>query len=554
MSPSLRPYLVHFLLLLSAMVGVFFLFTYAGKHWAFAWAESPAREKGVVGQREAGSPSVASETADEPAVKPIETTGSGGWMGEMLANWLKYQEDLTHRGAISNEALLTFRDKAAYDKFLADAAAAGLKVKGMDPDSLVVRVGYDKSSDLKKYLGDHADEGTKVAANYMVAPPEVPSAADRSNSNNVPFGSSGLDYIGVSNNANYGKGVKIAVLDNAVSPESVFGNRLTSKQLAEQASADISHGTAVASIAGGINGVAPGSSLLSMAVVGADGMSDSFTLGLGIRAAADAGARILNISLGSYGDSSYLAESVAYAQQLGAVIVASNGNDGYTNSTYPARYEGVIGVGAIDVYGQVVSFSNASQNYGLTAPGLEVTAAVPGEQFEAFSGTSAAAPFVTGAIASVMSAYPGMSARDAADLLITYANDGGAAGVDADYGYGIINVDRVLHRGVPNRNDLAVTANYFDLNASVGPTMQYVVQNQGTTLGVNWQLETSTGGQNQIWTLPLLQPNAVTSISVPVNAADLPAGVQFGSRLIVPQGTTDLNPQNNGRVTRVQTK
>ena len=147
-----------------------------------------------------------------------------------------------------------------------------------------------------------------------------------------------------------------------------------------------------------------------------------------------------------------------------------------------------------------------------------------------------------------------MSARDAADLLITYANDGGAAGVDADYGYGIINVDRVLHRGVPNRNDLAVTANYFDLNASVGPTMQYVVQNQGTTLGVNWQLETSTGGQNQIWTLPLLQPNAVTSISVPVNAADLPAGVQFGSRLIVPQGTTDLNPQNNGRVTRVQTK
>jgi len=554
MSPSLRPYLVPFLLFLSAMVGVYFLFSYAGKHWAFAWSEAPAKENGAVGQREAGPPSVVSETPDESAEKPIKTSGSGGWLGERLDNWLKYLEDLTRRGAISNEALLTFRDKSAFEKFLAEADAAGLRVKGSDADNLVVRVGFDKSSDLKKYLGDHADEGTKVAANYMVAPPEVPSAADRSNSNNVPFGNSGLEFIGVSNNANYGKGVKIAVLDSAVSPESVFGNRLTSKQLAEQAAADISHGTAVASIAGGINGVAPGSTLLSMAVVGADGMSDSFTLGLGIRAAADAGARVLNVSLGSYGDSSYLAESVAYAQKLGAVIVASNGNDGYTNSTYPARYEGVIGVGAIDVYGQVVSFSNASQNYGLTAPGLEITAAVPGDQYEAFSGTSAAAPFVTGAIASVMSAYPGISARDAADLLITYANDGGAAGVDADYGYGVINVDRVLNRGVPNRNDLAVTANYFDLNASGGPTMQYAVQNQGTTLGVNWQLETSTGGQNQIWTLPLLQPNAVTSISVPVNAADLPAGVQFGSRLIVPQGTTDLNPQNNGRVTRVQTK
>ena len=554
MPSPLRPYLVPLLLVLSAILGVYGLFSYAGKNWEFSWSESPAREKDLTGPRAAGTPVMASEKTAEPVVKSQEATSPSGWMTEMLANWLKYQEDLTHKGAIPSEALLTFRDKAAYDKFLADAAAAGLKVKGTDPDSLAVRVGYDKSSDLKKYLGDHADEGTKVAANYTVAPPEVPTAADRSNSNNVPFGSSGLDFIGVSNNANYGKGVKIAVLDSAVSPESVFGNRLTSKQLAEQASADISHGTAVASIAGGINGVAPGSSLLSMAVVGADGMSDSFTLGLGIRAAADAGARVLNISLGSYGDSSYLAESVAYAQKMGAVIVASNGNDGYTNSTYPARYEGVIGVGAIDVYGQVVSFSNASQNYGLTAPGLEITAAVPGDQYEAFSGTSAAAPFVTGAIASVMSAYPGMSARDAADLLITYANDGGAAGVDADYGYGILNVDRVLNRGVPNRNDLAVTANYFDLNASGGPTMQYVVQNQGTSLGVNWQLETSTGGQNQVWTLPLLQPNAVTSISVPVNKADLSSGVQFGSRLIVPQGITDLNLQNNGRATRVQTK
>lgn len=554
MQHPLRPYLVPLLLVLTAIAGIYGFFAYAGKHWTFSWSDPFSRNRDTVGQREFDSSAAESKVTPQPAANSPGKTGTSGWMSDLLANWMQYQEDLQRKGAIPNEALLTFRDRAAFDKFLAEAAAAGLHVKGQDSGTLAVRVGFDDPADLRKYLADHHEDGAKVAANFYVSAPEVPSPADRASSNNVPFGNSGLNSIGVSNNANFGKGVIIAVLDSAVSPESVFGNRLSSKQLAEQASPDLSHGTAVASIAGGVNGVAPGSTLLSLAVVGADGMSDSFTLGQGIRAAVDAGARVINISLGSYGDSQYLADSVAYAQTQGAVVVASNGNDGYTNSTYPARYPGVIAVGAIDVYGQVVSFSNASQNYGLTAPGLEVTAAVPGGQMEAFSGTSAAAPFVTGAIASVMSSNPGISAREATDLLLAYANDGGAPGVDADYGYGILNVDRVLNRSVPNRNDLAVTANFFDVNASGGPVMQYVVQNQGTTLGVNWQLETNTGGQDHIWNLPLLQPNSVTSISVPVNPADLPAGIQFQSRLIVPQGVTDIDPQNNGRATKVQVK
>ena len=549
-----RPYLIPVVIVSLTLLALVGVFRFIGQRWQFSWDDHSAKEPQTVSKGE-GKAKVAEEPEEITQDPTADFKGLGstrGWMADFIANWMQYVADLKNRGAIPNEALLTFHDQAAYDKFLADAAAAGLKIKGQDGKNLTLRVGYEDAADLRKYLADHPESGANVAVNYFVSAPEVPTAAERATSGNVPFGDSALAFIGAGKNANGGRGVKVAILDSAVSAESVFGQRLVSQQLAADADADLSHGTAVASIAGGANGVAPASTILSMAVVGADGMSDSFTLAQGIIAAADQGARVLNISLGSYGDSEYLAQAVAYAQGLGAVVVASSGNDGYTNSTYPARYSGVIAVGAIDAYGQLVGFSNASQNYGLTAPGLEVTASLPGEQQEAFTGTSAAAPFVTGAIASVMSAYPGMSAQDAANLLITYANDGGAAGVDADYGYGILNVQRVLNRSTPNLTDLAVTANYFDAKATGGPAVQYVVQNQGTTVGANWQLETNTGGASQTWSLPLLQPNGVTYVTVPVNAADLASGVRLQSILKAPTGVADFNLQNNGRGTLVQ--
>ena len=98
MPSPLRPYLVPLLLVLSAILGVYGLFSYAGKNWEFSWSESPAREKDLTGPRAAGTPVMASEKTAEPVVKSQEATSPSGWMTEMLANWLKYQEDLTHWG------------------------------------------------------------------------------------------------------------------------------------------------------------------------------------------------------------------------------------------------------------------------------------------------------------------------------------------------------------------------------------------------------------------------------------------------------------------------
>ncbi len=532
---------------LLALVGFFML---GQMKFEFNWSKPASTSTG----KPAALPdrNVSSSSEDED----LRLAGDGESADDALLAALRalvaYEESLKNRDAIPHEAIFTFKDKAAYDKFLAEAAAAGLKIKDQNADMLGVRIGYDNESDLRKYVATHPNSGANIDANYVLTPPPVP--ADRSGSTDVGFGGSGLDFLGVKDNTTWGQGVKIAVLDSAVSGESVFGNRLTNKNVALDGTTDLSHGTSVAAIAAGTSGVAPASTLLSIGVVGADGMSDSFTLAGGIREAVKQGAQVLNISLGSYGDSLVLANAVIYATENGAVIVASAGNDAYNRPSFPARYENVVAVGAVGADGQVVSFSNAVGLYGLSAPGLEIVTYTQGGKLVYFSGTSAAAPFISALIASEMSLNPGINAQQAVGLLQTNANDAGAPGQDADYGYGLANAQRVDLRNVNNRTDAAVASHYFNLNDTNGPSMTYVVQNQGTSTMANWQLNTTSGGVSQNWNLPSLLPNQETVVTVPVNANDLADGITFRSRLVAPAGSADVNLNNNGRATGVQVK
>lgn len=509
------------------------------------------------GQTKSATKSTSGDSGPDEEAAPSGTVAKKSkFLARLMDRLLGYRRQMEGRGAIPNEVVLQFKDKAAYDKFLADAAAAGFTIKGTLPSLMAIRAGFADEEKLASWLSKNPDTDSALGANYTVSPPEVPTAADRTASGDVPFGGSALGFIGATNNSTWGSGVTVAVLDSAVSPEGVFGSNLSGLQIATSPTTDLSHGTAVASLAAGAMGVAQAANILSVGVVGADGFSDTFTLASGIMAAVDAGAKVLNVSLGSYSGNDILAQSVAYAIAHGAVIVASTGNDGYNNSTYPARYEGVVAAGAVDAYGQVVSFSNSSMNYGLTSPGLEVLAAIPGGQQELFSGTSASAPFVTGAIASVMAAYPSMSAQDAVALLRLTANDAGAPGADADYGYGTINLERALNVNTPNRIDLAVSSQYYNPNAQGGPTMTYVVQNRGTTSAFNWQLQTTTGTAAQTWALPSLSPNQITSVTVPINTAQLSANgsMNFQSQLTVPTGIKDLNTTNNAKASVVSKK
>lgn len=210
---------------------------------------------------------------------------------------------------------------------------------------------------------------------------------------------------------------------------------------------DNGHGTHVSGIIaaaegnGGMVGVAPGCRILPVKVLDAKGSGTSIGVAAGIRYAADNGAKIINLSLAGPADPR-MGDAVAYARDKGCVIVAAVGNEGSSaGAGYPARYTGVIGVGAVTSSIARASFSNFGPGVDIAAPGVGVLSAVPGGGYESWSGTSMASPFVAGVAALVLSVNPRWSAAEVTDRILSTAQDIGNSGADSYYGRGLVRAD-----------------------------------------------------------------------------------------------------------------
>ena len=209
-------------------------------------------------------------------------------------------------------------------------------------------------------------------------------------------------------------------------------------------------------------GVAPGAELTSYRVADDKGRSDTWTVAVAIRRAVDDGNQIISISMGAYGDSPLVREAVGYALGKGVVLVASSGNDSYEKPTYPAAYPGVVKAVAVDASGEHLLFSNAADESAISAPGWAVNAAYPEEKLVEFSGTSASAPIIAGAVAAVMTKAgkdgARLTAQEALELVFAYANELGAAGPDAQTGAGAVSLGRIFRRDTPGIQDAAVAS------------------------------------------------------------------------------------------------
>ncbi len=179
---------------------------------------------------------------------------------------------------------------------------------------------------------------------------------------------------------------------------------------------DNGHGTHVSGIVaavmdngvGGV-GVAPGCRILPVKVLDSAGEGDTFLVAAGIRFAADSGVKVINMSLAGSSDDPSLGSAVAYAQGKGCVVVSAAGNEGSSaGADYPARYPDVIGVGALDSSNRRAGFSNYGTGVDVGAPGVAILSTILGGSYGSMSGTSMAAPFVSGVVALVFSANPSM--------------------------------------------------------------------------------------------------------------------------------------------------
>lgn len=236
-----------------------------------------------------------------------------------------------------------------------------------------------------------------------------------------------------------GAGITIAVLDTGVAytHPGLAGHLVAgydfidndSSAAEEQGGVAWGHGTHVAGI---IARVAPDSKIMPVRVLDANGSGTTLLLAYGIDWAVQNGADVINLSLGAEFDSEVLMQTIAQAQAAGVVVVAAAGNENRSGAEYPASYAGVIGVTAVFPAGAggAASFAKADfANYGadlvdLAAPGVGVVSTIVGPNglgYAAWSGTSMAAPFVSGAAALVRQSDPALSPAEVEGLLEQHA-------------------------------------------------------------------------------------------------------------------------------------
>jgi hypothetical protein len=463
---------------------------------------------------------------------------------------------LASGNARDREAVLAFKDDAAMQRFLSRANKSGLAVIGQLGALRAVRVRFDSLSSLQRELLENNSDLSEITANTRFGIPQPPARQDRTGVDQVPFGNDTLAFLGATGDrSSWGRGTTIAILDTGVAADATFGSaRLRALDiglgLTPGSGREDGHGTAVAALAAGLApdapGVAPSANLLSIRVTDASGTSDLFTISQAIVTAVDAGAKIINVSLGGYSTGSVLDSAIAYATQKGALIVAAAGNDQAAQLAWPAADSRVLSVGAIDKAEQQVSFSNSGPQLQLTAPGYGVQTAWLNGQRVYVDGTSASAPIVAGAIATVISQNPSVTPQQAADLLARTANDGGQPGVDAAFGHGILNLATALNSSNPSYVDTAVSSHYFD--AATGQ-MQFVLQNRSGRTVSGLALSVSTGTTTATYSVPSLAAGETYVAKVPVSEIMLKSAgsIAFTTQLTNPLGVVDQVPANNKR-------
>lgn len=264
-----------------------------------------------------------------------------------------------------------------------------------------------------------------------------------------------------------GRGVRVAVLDTGLDlthPDLVGAVDDVRDFTGSRFGPDdrVGHGTHTAGTIGarrnelGVVGVAPECRLLIGKVLGDDGSGSDEVVAAGIDWAVAADADVISLSLGSPTPSVVLESAVRRAAAAGKFIICAAGNDGRARDRadtvdYPARYDDTVAVGAVDRDGRVCDFSSRGPEVDLCAPGDDVLSTYPGGGYAKLSGTSMAAPFVSGVVALLLAKHRaggGATPVDTPAQLIEHlqrtALDAGPRGRDPAYGFGLIDPGALL--------------------------------------------------------------------------------------------------------------
>ncbi|RIH90942.1 Subtilisin BL [Calidithermus terrae] len=241
---------------------------------------------------------------------------------------------------------------------------------------------------------------------------------------------------------NLGYGVKVAVIDTGIDLEhpalkealapagewwDFYGNDPVPQEEGVLGQGGYGHGTNVAGI---VRQVAPRATLLPLRVLGPDGYGDVVAVAAAINWAVVKGAKVINLSLGSDQKHDAIEQAIRAANAKGVLVVASTGNTGDTNVTFPASTMADdkngwkrLSVTSVNLADAKSGFATYGKSVELAAPGENVYGPAPGLRKAAWTGTSMAAPMASGALALALGEELEVPAANLADELRVRSSD-----------------------------------------------------------------------------------------------------------------------------------
>ena len=342
---------------------------------------------------------------------------------------------------------------------------------------------------------------------------------------------------------------------------------------------DDGHGTHVAGIAAAVSdngsggaGVSWGAQIMPVKVLDSGGLGSISNVAAGIVWAVDNGARVINLSLGGSSYSSILQQAVNYALARGVIIVAAAGNQ--NNSViYPARFPGVIAVAATNQNNQRYYLSNYGNEVSIAAPGVGIYSTLRNGRYGTMTGTSMAAPFISGAAAILV----GIRGNDyTVNSIIAYLTsttlDLAPPGFDVYTGYGLLQLDAAVKAALPPTPTLTITDTpgltptptitdtpgltstpAITLTATPTPTQATLFTSNLTPIAINHQQEGSnhTGSADEgmppsaVFHQTANPPKMVSWASTELALLSIDLGpVQVGTDEVVAQGPAQPGSQN----------
>lgn len=248
------------------------------------------------------------------------------------------------------------------------------------------------------------------------------------------------------------------------------------------------HGTGVAGVISAvtdnsylISGVSQ-SRVMALEALGPNGEGSSYNTSLAIKWAADHGARIINLSLGTnttFVGPTDIQLAINYAWSKNALVIAAAGNSGTNSLDYPASLPNVVSVAAVDQTETRASFSNYGTGLSISAPGVQILTLSANNEVHYLSGTSLATPFVSGVAALILSQEPTLTNVELWNILNTTAVPAPGTSCatppcyNTQYGWGIVDAWNAINA----LNKPFISVNSFPQTVS-----------QGSSFSIGWSV------------------------------------------------------------------